>query len=364
MNIFNNLEPRSANALGNETDENSLAAENAGRNGALSKSLTALGSVTSLATGLLSRGQKHLDPIRFDSAGENEIQSLGNWSVLTSHGKGEESIVAEATDLLKVGDALFNLKPEESDTSSRYADGTSSFKCFDFAKDPYDHYFLGTDGRNNAERKWLKKVQQDWNILQNNLPDGIYVRVYEHRMDLLRAVIVGAYGTPYQDGLFIFDFHLKPEYPDVPPSAYYHSGGWRINPNLYEDGKGLVLNSKPYFNEAGYDKQVGTAEGEKKSASYNENTFLLNCKTMVYLMRKPPKGLSFSYAMEILLGCSGVSFGKPLFEGAPSEPPGSAHFNSSATAFITMGIDLFLNSAFEGFEGLTSTVNSFCKFYS
>lgn len=104
-------------------------------------------------------------------------------------------------------------------------------------------------------------------------------------------------------------------------SAYYHSGGWRINPNLYEEGKvclsllntwtgrgnevwdpvsssilqvlvslqGLVLNSKPYFNEAGYDKQIGTAEGEKNSLAYNENTFLLNCKTMMYLMRRPPK---------------------------------------------------------------------------
>lgn len=104
-------------------------------------------------------------------------------------------------------------------------------------------------------------------------------------------------------------------------SAYYHSGGWRINPNLYEEGKvclsllntwtgrgnevwdpksssilqvlvslqGLVLNSKPYFNEAGYEKQVGTAEGEKNSLSYNENTFLLGCKTMMFLMRRPPK---------------------------------------------------------------------------
>jgi ubiquitin-conjugating enzyme E2 O len=104
-------------------------------------------------------------------------------------------------------------------------------------------------------------------------------------------------------------------------SAYYHSGGWRINPNLYEEGEvclsllntwtgrgnevwdpksssilqvlvslqGLVLNSKPYFNEPGYDKQTGTAEGEKNSLSYNENIFLLNCKTMMYLMRKPPK---------------------------------------------------------------------------
>ena len=104
-------------------------------------------------------------------------------------------------------------------------------------------------------------------------------------------------------------------------SAHYHSGGWRLNPNLYEEGKvclsllntwtgrgnevwdpksssilqvlvslqGLVLNSKPYFNEAGYDRQIGTAEGEKNSLGYNENTFLLNCKTMMYLMRRPPK---------------------------------------------------------------------------
>ena len=94
-----------------------------------------------------------------------------------------------------------------------------------------------------------------------------------------------------------------------------------MNPNLYEEGKvclsllntwtgrgnevwdpksssilqvlvslqGLVLNSKPYFNEAGYDKQIGTAEGEKNSLGYNENAFLLNCKTMMYLMRRPPK---------------------------------------------------------------------------
>lgn len=47
--------------------------------------------------------------------------------------------------------------------------------------------------------------------------EGIYVQAYEERMDLMRAVIVGAYGTPYQDGLFFFDFHLPPEYPDVPP---------------------------------------------------------------------------------------------------------------------------------------------------
>lgn len=47
--------------------------------------------------------------------------------------------------------------------------------------------------------------------------EGIYVSVYEDRMDLLTAGIIGAQGTPYQYGLFFFDLRIPPEYPDVPP---------------------------------------------------------------------------------------------------------------------------------------------------
>lgn len=336
------LGPQNANDVNHGVEEGSLIGENnSGRNGALSIPLAAIGFVTRLATGLFFRGRKPLDsfPVELD---ENAIQGLLKYhdrkassaesssvisntgdisSEQTTNGKEDEHVASEAEDLLEAAEALCNLSSEEPNAPASYEDDSCNFKRFDIAKDPFDHYYLGTNAQNNNGRKWLKKVQQDWNILQNNLPDGIYVRVYEDRMDLLRAVIVGAYGTPYQDGLFFFDFHLPPEYPSVPPSAYYHSGGWRINPNLYEEGKvclsllntwtgrgnevwdpvsssilqvlvslqGLVLNSKPYFNEAGYDKQVGTAEGEKNSLSYNENTFLLNCKSMMYLMRRPPK---------------------------------------------------------------------------
>ncbi|KAL2231709.1 UNVERIFIED_CONTAM: putative ubiquitin-conjugating enzyme E2 23 [Sesamum indicum] len=323
-----------------DIEDNSIVAENSGMNGALSIPLAAIGFMTRLASGIFSMGRKQSDQMNLtkseddlqphdstsnrDSDGESSSQKPNDidnqLSKLTTGRQGEEDEVAEASDLLEIAETLCNLHLSESDARP-HEECISRFKGFDIVRDPLDHYFLGAQGQNNAARKWLKKVQQDWHILQNNLPEGIYVRVYEDRMDLLRAVIVGAYGTPYQDGLFFFDFHLPPEYPDVPPSAYYHSGGWRINPNLYEEGKvclsllntwtgrgnevwdpstssilqvlvslqGLVLNSKPYFNEAGYDKQVGTAEGEKNSLSYNENTFLLNCKTMMYLMRKPPK---------------------------------------------------------------------------
>ncbi|CAN1276422.1 Probable ubiquitin-conjugating enzyme E2 23 [Linum perenne] len=329
---------QNATGVNSEVDAN-LENNSGSRSPAVSLSLAAFGFVTRLATGIFSRGRKHSDADLSDNGSESESQRMisvteerdhvdisgsqnsNTFDPESPHGEEEANGVIEVA--ASSGDAQPSdmLKVDNSNTSLLVQDATSTFKRFDSTKDPLDHYYVGSVGQISNSRKWLRKVQQDWNILQNNLPDGIYVRVYEDRMDLLRAVIVGAYGTPYQDGLFFFDFHLPPEYPDVPPSAYYHSGGWRINPNLYEEGKvclsllntwtgrgnevwdptsssilqvlvslqGLVLNSRPYFNEAGYDKQVGTAEGEKNSLSYNENTFLLNCKTMMYLMRRPPK---------------------------------------------------------------------------
>jgi len=50
-----------------------------------------------------------------------------------------------------------------------------------------------------------------------NYADGIHVRVFEERMDLLRACIVGATGTPYHDNLFFFDIFFPPDYPHEPP---------------------------------------------------------------------------------------------------------------------------------------------------
>ena len=49
----------------------------------------------------------------------------------------------------------------------------------------------------------------------------IFVRAYESRMDLLRAVIIGADGTPYHDGLFFFDIFFPDTYPSVPPVSLF-----------------------------------------------------------------------------------------------------------------------------------------------
>ncbi|WJX68455.1 ubiquitin-conjugating enzyme [Trifolium repens] len=160
----------------------------------------------------------------------------------------------------------------------------------------------------------------------------------------MRAVIIGAEGTPYHDGLFFFDVRFPSDYPYVPPLVHYHAGGLRLNPNLYEDGKvclsllntwdgdmnemwtpgvstmlqvlvsiqGLILNAKPYFNEPDcediYDSDY--VKYEAQSVKYNENTFILSVRTMMYSMKKPPKnfkvlvmGHFYSRAHDILASC-------------------------------------------------------------
>ena len=56
--------------------------------------------------------------------------------------------------------------------------------------------------------------------------------------DLFSVMIRGPEKTPYEDGLFFFDFQLSPDYPKAPPHCHYISYcSDRLNPNLYEDGK-------------------------------------------------------------------------------------------------------------------------------
>ncbi|TVU48868.1 hypothetical protein EJB05_00149, partial [Eragrostis curvula] len=204
-------------------------------------------------------------------------------------------------------------------------DDLSRFPHFDVQESPPDHHYLNNmmEQGNGGGTKWIKRVQKEWKVLEDNLPDTIYVQAFEERMDLLREVMVGTSGTPYQDGLFFFDLQLSPSsYPDSPPLVSYRSYGLRLNPNLYESGtvclsllntfggegaelwspttstvlqvvvsiQGLVLTTQPYYNEAGYASQVGTTQGRRNELPYNENAYLLTLQTMLHLLRRPPAG--------------------------------------------------------------------------
>ncbi|KAH8496432.1 hypothetical protein H0E87_019263 [Populus deltoides] len=204
---------------------------------------------------------------------------------------------------------LPSLEPQQQHhqtTTNREIQEIDIFHRFDVVSDSSDHHYLhinNNNEKNSSSKKTKdegdsftdissgasKKIMQEWKILEKHLPDSIYVRVYENRIDLLRAVIIGAAGTPYHDGLYFFDIAFPPDYPVQPPLVYYRSFGLRINPNLYANGRALVLNEKPYYNEPGSGVLPGRAIWEKKSNAYSENVFFLSCKTMLFLLRRPPK---------------------------------------------------------------------------
>ncbi|KAF9921581.1 hypothetical protein BGZ65_010245, partial [Modicella reniformis] len=189
---------------------------------------------------------------------------------------------------------------------------------------PADHHFLNQDyDIPHSDRAWIKRIAKEHAILASSLPDGIRVRAFEDRLDLIRVLIQGPDHTPYRNALFLFDFKLTSQFPSQPPIAFFHSwtgGVGRINPNLYEDGnvclsllntwhgkdqtetwtpsssilqllisiQGLVLVPEPYYNEAGFEKFVGTKEAARNSELYNEKVYLLSLKTIQTLLNNPP----------------------------------------------------------------------------
>ncbi|CAN6928959.1 unnamed protein product [Brassica oleracea] len=236
-------------------------------------------------------------------------------------------------------------------------------------------------------------------FLENNLPETISVRACESRMYLMRAVIIGAEGTPYHDGLFFFDIHFPDNYPSVPPMVHYHSGGLRINPNLYSSGKvclsllgtwngnpreqwlpqestmlqllvsiqALILNQKPYFNEPAYERTKGTPSGEAYSKVYSENVYISSLRTMVYGMRKPPKHFEefvrshyFERAHDILKAANGYIDGAPvcsIVKGTSQVE--SMNFRTEVAVFMKTVVDEFVKLGVNELEDILEPKKSY-----
>jgi ubiquitin-conjugating enzyme E2 O len=158
---------------------------------------------------------------------------------------------------------------------------------------PSSHKYHLTVFHPSNAHAFFRAVQREHKLLRSSLPEGVWVRAFEDRLDLLSVLIEGPKNTPYEDGLFAFDIQLGHDFPTSPPLCHYISYcSDRLNPNLYEDGKvcvsllgtwsgrgsevwcpststllqvivsiqGLILVDEPYYNEAGYEKQRGNLD--------------------------------------------------------------------------------------------------------
>ncbi|KAJ0599654.1 putative ubiquitin-conjugating enzyme E2, ubiquitin-conjugating enzyme/RWD [Helianthus annuus] len=206
--------------------------------------------------------------------------------------------------------------PEDEYVLERY----KNFKRIDIVVDHSDHLFSSSPMEQTTEA-WAERMREEWRILEESLPETIFVRAYESRMDLLRAAIIGAKGTPYQDGLFFFDVYFPPAYPVQPPLVRYHSGGLAINPHLFECGEvrlnlfrsynykswtlwpssdtnmlsflvsiqEQVLNAHPLFHQPGFVDSSPSVVAEYFSLLYNEAIQLKSFETMTHIIKNPPK---------------------------------------------------------------------------
>ena len=59
--------------------------------------------------------------------------------------------------------------------------------------------------------------------MSNYLPiyysNAIFVRYDESKMDVMKAMIMGAEETPYSHGAFLFDIYFEDTYPTTPPKV-------------------------------------------------------------------------------------------------------------------------------------------------
>lgn len=87
-----------------------------------------------------------------------------------------------------------------------------------------------------------KAIMSQIASLKTDLPlswdASIFVCIDEQNSRFMRALIIGAGNTPYQNGAFLFDIFIPNTYPNVPPQVnIINNGGIRFNPNLYSGGK-------------------------------------------------------------------------------------------------------------------------------
>lgn len=201
----------------------------------------------------------------------------------------------------------------------------------------YVHHYEGqiSSSSSRPPQEKIVRLAQELADISNALPiedtNAIFLRVDESRVDVLKALVIGAVGTPYAGGCFEFDIFCDDLYPNKPPKVNLQTTGAgtvRFNPNLYNCGKvclsllgtwrgtatenwdpkistllqvlcsiqAMIMTDDIYFNEPGYENTAGTSEGEKANTAYANIVKYANIRfAMLEQLRNPTKG--FEYAI-------------------------------------------------------------------
>ena len=138
---------------------------------------------------------------------------------------------------------LLSLSPGACMATSTGARTTENVEC-GIIEASYDllmsNFYYASQAKQSAPKSGMKRLLTELTTLKTGLPPGIFIKFAESRMDLMKILIVGPAGTPYELGLFEFDLYCDNNYPNVSPHVKFRTTGRgtvSFNPNLYSNGK-------------------------------------------------------------------------------------------------------------------------------
>merc|ERR1719192_1761151 len=183
--------------------------------------------------------------------------------------------------------------------------------CFDSIEEMKDfpgHKYAAQSP--TMKRKLMKRLAVEYSDLGESLPiheeSSVFFRFCDEKMTHAQMLIIACEGTPYSAGCFIFDVMFPENYPAGPPKVNLQTtgrGAVRFNPNLYNCGKvclsllgtwsgnsqgemwnpkmssflqvaisiqSLIFVPEPYYNEPGWERYMGTKDGDRRSRDYNK----------------------------------------------------------------------------------------------
>lgn len=153
---------------------------------------------------------------------------------------GEDVAVAKPDGPVSAGPALAPEVEAKSVPAPPEVEDVASWQRFAILEEvPSDHHYIN-EPQQQPTKAFMARMKKEYNVLASSLPPNILVRAYEGRADLMRCLIVGPLGTPFQNAPFLFDLYLPPSrFPQDPPKAYFHSwaSSARTSPNLYTEGE-------------------------------------------------------------------------------------------------------------------------------
>ncbi|KAM0752718.1 hypothetical protein T439DRAFT_323329 [Meredithblackwellia eburnea MCA 4105] len=251
---------------------------------------------------------------RKEEAEEEDQKEKGKGKGKTGKGKGKGKAVVEAPvrtysdqDYTTACRALAYDSIDLSTPTSSSDPSSSNGRSFP------THYYstsINQSASSNRPHGGFVHLAKELAVLSTSLPPGIFLRVDEARIDVIKCVIIGPSEGPYEGGLFEFDIFIPLQYPQVSPNVWLRTTGdnkVRFNPNLYAEGKvclsilgtwpgspeemwqpnkstilqvlislqSMILGTQfPYYNEPGF----GKPHDSKISRDYNSNIHLANVK--------------------------------------------------------------------------------------